>query len=163
MRHRPEGDLKKKRNMRNVKWSLSAYVLVLLSAATGASGATFTVKNLAHSGADSLRQAILDATGGSDTIVFQAGLTGTIKLTSGQLTLTSSVTITAPGASALTVSGNNASRVVQVNSGVTATLSGLTIADAGGSDGGGVFSNGTLTLSACTIQSNLPNSRGNRS
>src|SRR5258708_1818083 len=48
---------------------------------------TFTVLNVADSGAGSLRQAILDANAnaGADTINFAGQLHGTIGLTSGQL------------------------------------------------------------------------------
>jgi hypothetical protein len=51
---------------------------------------TFTVLNLADSGAGSLRQAVLDADAapGQNDIVFAAGLSGTITLTSGELDLT---------------------------------------------------------------------------
>ena len=58
----------------------------------------------------------------------------------------------------MTVSGNNASRVFQVDSGVTATISGLTIsggnAGAPAPDGGGLENLGTVTVSACTFTSN---------
>ena len=51
---------------------------------------TFTVLNLADSGTGSLRQAVLDADAapGQNDIVFAAGLSGTITLTSGELDLT---------------------------------------------------------------------------
>ena len=64
--------------------------------------ATFVVTNLNDSGPGSLRQAILSANANSpaaDTINFQAGLTGTITLTSGELAITDSVTINGPGLS----------------------------------------------------------------
>ena len=56
---------------------------------------TFTVSNLNDSGAGSLRQAVLDANAhaGADQIAFASGLRGTITLTTGQLTITDSVTI----------------------------------------------------------------------
>lgn len=75
--------------------------------------ATFTVASLADAGSGSLRQAIQDANNhaGADTIDFQAGLTGTITLTTGQLSITDSVTINGPGTDKLAISGNNASRI----------------------------------------------------
>ncbi|MBL8865320.1 MAG: hypothetical protein JNK93_07125, partial [Planctomycetia bacterium] len=93
--------------------------------------ATFTVSNLNDSGAGSLRDAIASANSaaGADTINFQAGLTGTITLAS-QLTITDTTgatTITGPGAERIGVSGNNATRIFQVNGGVTANFSGLTL------------------------------------
>src|SRR5262249_2276275 len=52
---------------------------------------------------------------------------GTITLTTGQLTInTNAVTIVGPGSGVLTVSGNNAGRVFEVD-GVNATIGGLTI------------------------------------
>src|SRR5262245_39833561 len=95
--------------------------------------ATFTVTNLADDGSCSLRQAIADANGTSepDAIVFQAGLTGTITLTSGQLNVTRPVTINGPGSGALTISGNNASRIFRVDDGSDAVntfaFSGMTL------------------------------------
>ncbi len=85
--------------------------------------AMFLVANLNDAGAGSLRQAILDANAnpGADTINFQSGLTGTIALKSGQLAVTDALTINGPGASALTLSGNNSSRVFNIDNG-TATL-----------------------------------------
>ena len=61
-------------------------------------------------------------------------------------------TITGPAAG-LTLNANGASRVFQVDSGVTAALSGLTITNGSTTtDGGGVDNNGgTLTLTGCTI------------
>src|SRR5262245_10192054 len=72
---------------------------------------TFTVLNLLDSGPGSLRAAVAaaNANPGADAIDF--AVTGTIGLTSGQLGIIESLTINGPGASALTVSGNGASRV----------------------------------------------------
>lgn len=70
---------------------------------------TFTVTNHADSGPGSLRAAIEAANdevvnAGADTIEFEAGLIGTIT-TSSQLPISSSITISGPGASQLTVRG----------------------------------------------------------
>ena len=56
----------------------------LVVGAGTADAAAFNVTNLNDSGAGSLRQAIADANsaGGADVITFQAGLSGTITLTS---------------------------------------------------------------------------------
>ena len=56
----------------------------------------------------------------------------TIELFSSQLTLNANVNIIAPGANLLTISGRNLFRVFQVSSGVTATLSGMTITGGNG-------------------------------
>src|SRR5262249_44959295 len=86
-----------------------------------------TVTNLSDDGPGSLREAIAIAPAG-DTVVFEPGLSGTITLTTGQLTIDKSLTIAGPGADVLTVSGDDASRVFLID-GSTVAISGLTIAD----------------------------------
>ena len=54
----------------------------------------------------------------------------------------------------LTVSGNYANQVFDVNVGVTATIAGLTIADGFGPSGGGILNNGMLTVSNSTLLGN---------
>jgi hypothetical protein len=117
---------------------------------------TFTVSNFKDSGAGSLRAAITaaNANPGADVITFSKN-NGTVTLTSGQLTITDSLTIDGPGANRVTVSGNNAGRVFAVAAGATVTMSGLTIANgAQVSAGGGILSSGSLTLQACTVTGN---------
>lgn len=82
--------------------------------------ATFTVTNLNDAGTGSLRAAVTAAnsnTSTADDIVFGAGLTGTITLTTLQLTIQGPVTITGPagGAPAITISGNNAMRIFNID------------------------------------------------
>jgi hypothetical protein len=118
-----------------------------------------TVTTLADAGPGSLRNAIA-TTPADGTVDFQPGLTGTITLTSGTLTLDHSLTITGPGAKGLTVSGNRQFTVVNVSPGVTATLAGLTISDGHGttgltvSGGGGINNQGTLTVTGCLLSNN---------
>ncbi len=123
--------------------------------------ATLTVQNLADSGPGSLRQAIADAAPG-DTINFAANVTGTITLTTGELLVDKNLTIAGPGSSALTVSGNNASRIFNLtNASATVAISGLAIANGrflvpqnSMSGGGGLRNAGTLTLSNCVFAGN---------
>src|SRR5262249_57945061 len=83
---------------------------------------TLTVRNNADSGPGSLRATIAAAAAG-DTIVFSNALNGqTIRLTSGQLTLTRDLDIEGPGAPRLTISGNDASRVFAVGARVRVML-----------------------------------------
>jgi hypothetical protein len=82
--------------------------LILALSFSTVQAATYTVINLNDSGAGSLRQAVIDANvlPTSDDIVFAEGLTGTILLTSGQISITQSVNILGPGRDVLAISGN---------------------------------------------------------
>src|SRR5262249_30880637 len=118
---------------------------------------TFTVLNLLDSGPDSLRAAVAaaNANPGADTIDF--AVTGTIGLTSGELDITDSVTINGPGASALTVSGNQDSRVFGIAGNPTVTIANLTVAGGWTTDspGGGIsVAGGTVTLDHVTVTGN---------
>ncbi len=132
-------------------------------AATPLHAASFTVTNTNDSGAWSLREVVATANANpdADTVTFDPALTvggpASIVLTSGQLDLTSSVTIQGPGASSLTISGNSASRIFSVGSGATVTLSGLSLINGSVtiSNGGGAIDNsGTLSISDCTLSGN---------
>ncbi|MGI8856293.1 MAG: beta strand repeat-containing protein [Thermomicrobiales bacterium] len=105
-----------------------------------------------------LRDAIAqnEANGGGHTITFAAGLTGSIRLTvanGGTLTLARDVTIDGTGAT-IAVDGNSTVGVFAVNSGVTATLSALTIQHGNAGSGGGIDNNGTLTVMNSTFAAN---------
>ena len=143
----------RERGMRQRRGAAVASGAALALAATvPAEAATFQVSNLDDAGPGSLRQAVLDANtaAGADTITFQAGLTGTILLISGQLAIEDSVDVQGPGASVLTVSGNDSSRVFYVydsDATLDVTISGLTLTDGAGSPGGVVVDWGeNLTL-----------------
>ena len=131
-----------------------------------AQAATFTVTNLNDAGAGSLRQAIEDANGaaGADVIDFQAGLTGTIMLTTGQLSITDSVDIQGPGAADLSVSGNNSSRVFYLYNGssvLDVTMSGLTITNGSANIGAGIIDfDENLTLDGVAISGNASTGDG---
>jgi len=97
-------------------------------------------------------------------ITFGPGVTGTITLTS-SLTIGGNMSIYGPGANELAVSGNSAFPVFEVNMGVTASISGLTVTKGYGqysvsADGGGIFNWGTLTVSNCTISGNSGGNSG---
>jgi hypothetical protein len=125
---------------------------------------TFTVLNLVDSGAGSLRQAILDANAstGADVIDFAKNVKGTIPLTSGELAITSDLTIDGPGADKLTVSGNDTSRVFNVDGGsddsarITVSISGLTVAHGRAPTAAGVRNHffSDLTLSDLVLTEN---------
>jgi hypothetical protein len=147
--------------------ALALALTIPLVASASASAAVFTVTNTNDPGAGSLRQAIINANAspGHDDIVFAGGVTGTIKLTAGELPVQSDMSIAGPGPTALTVSGNRSTRVFNVSSPGIAAISGLTVADgfahaddggsgggAGASGGGGaIFNQGTLSLSGVQV------------
>src|SRR6266496_3339643 len=89
-----------------------------------------------------------------DVITFS--VTGTITLISGQLTVADDLTIDGPGAANLKISGNNASRALEVTPGVTLNLNDVTMANGSvvGADGGGIHNAGTLTVTTSTFFQN---------
>jgi hypothetical protein len=104
--------------------------------------------------------------GGSDTIQFDpTTVTSPVVLAGTQLVLslpssTAVITING-GAAGITVDGNNQSNIFQVYSGVTASLNGLTISHGSSAyDGGGIYNDGTLTISNCTFASNSAGRNG---
>jgi hypothetical protein len=128
--------------------------------------ATFTVTNLLDSGPGSLREAIGQAneiSTDADTIVFQPGLTGTIVLTTGQLTVTGEVRIIGPGSGLLTIDGNGQSRIFQFDNGSSSLnhydLSGVTLTRGvatGDQHGGGIeVASETLFLRDVVIANNF--------
>ncbi|HYW71219.1 MAG TPA: right-handed parallel beta-helix repeat-containing protein, partial [Pyrinomonadaceae bacterium] len=145
-----------------------------------------TVTTTADSGPGSLRDVIANACDQSaitfDTATGNAfdptSAPHTITLTSGELAISKSLTVTGPAANQLTISGNNASRVFDITAG-TVNLNGLTVTGgnsggirnggatlmlaniavsgnaSSGADGGGIFNQfGTLTIVGSTLSNN---------
>src|SRR6266404_7917043 len=106
--------------------SAAIAAVLLCAVAIPAHAATITVTNTNDSGAGSLRQALADVNNG-DTITF--AVTGTIGLTTDELLVDKSITISGPGADNLAVNGNATYRVFYIAPGNTVTISGLTIAN----------------------------------
>jgi hypothetical protein len=144
--------------------SITVAILFFATVMTLRAG-TITVTNTNDSGPGSLRQALADANYG-DTIDF--AVTGTIGLTSGELLVDKSVTISGPGADNLAVNGNAKSRVFYIGPGVTVSISDLTITNGNASgggfpdfDGGGIYNDhAILTLTSCAISSNFAQDGG---
>jgi hypothetical protein len=127
---------------------------------------TLTVMTNLDGVAGSLRAAITNAHAG-DTIAFAQGLDGqTITLTGGELVLNKSLTIKGDGL--VTISGNHASRVFEVDGSTTnVTLSGLTITQGNGMGGaaqgygGDILDNGaTLNVNNCTLSAGSASNSG---
>jgi hypothetical protein len=132
---------------------------------------TFTVNGTGDSGTGSslvgdLRYCIThaNANAGPDTIVFDPTVFSTpqtITLTGGRLTLTDTATTTITGpAAGVTISGNNTTGVIAINSGDSAALSGLTLTGGSTINGGGLDNDGTATLTNCTVSGNSAGGRG---
>lgn len=143
---------------------------------------TTLADEVATDGAVSLREAVQaantdasvdgsEAGSGTDSIVFATGLTGTISLQLGQLSIASSMSITGPGMDLLSLDGMGQSRVIDIGDGATdVSLSGLTVtggvtraegltnSDANylAESGAGIRfqSSGTLTITGSRISSN---------
>ncbi len=135
-----------------------------------------------NSGVTTLRDAInqANADDGEDLIVFDRSKFSsaqTITLSLGELDITHNLDIIAPrdeltGADLVTVSGNKASRVFEIEPGATVTLSGLIVADGRRvrgdltveqanknsrlaiDNGGGIKNSGTLTLDSSIVRNN---------
>ena len=107
---------------------LAALTLAMIgSSSLVAAAATITVTNGADSGAGSLRAAIASASTG-DTIIVPAL---TVRLTSGQLEINKSLTITGAGARSTIISGTNQSRVFEITEG-SVSISAVTVTEGNG-------------------------------
>lgn len=127
--------------------------------------AMFTVTNLDDGPVNgpgdlpgSLRQAVFDSNAvvSVDDIVFQDGLTGVIALNSGELAITDDLTIDGPGADALAIDAQDASRIFNIDDGtddiIDVTLRGLTISRGNtNGDGGAIVATERLTIDESTI------------
>jgi hypothetical protein len=122
-----------------------------------------TVTSLGDTGAaGELRQVIAQANDetnfpGEDTISF--AVTGTITLTAGELLIGSQIKVTGPGAAALTISGNNTSRIFNINVTNPFAISGLTLTGGKSVNFGGAIAQtadaASLTVEDCVITGNV--------
>lgn len=109
-----------------------------------------------NDGVTTLREAIAAANAkpGADTISFNLG-TGshTITITNGQLSILDTLVINGTGN--LTINGNGRSRIFEISSNTSATLSKLNLVNGGTLIGGGAISNaGTVNLVDVTLSGN---------
>src|SRR5450759_2255420 len=154
-------------------WTVILTLLALTFSAIGvtpAHAASLTVNTLEDNttngdGLCTLREAITaannnvnfnDCTGagyGANTITFSVN--GPILLGSQLPTITDAAGLTIDGTGqTVTISGNNAVRVMQVGAGASLTLNNLTIANGIAAGGGGIFNNGTATITNSTFSGN---------
>lgn len=136
-----------------------------IDAAPLAPRVTLEVNNLNDSGPGSLRQAILDANAvpGADQISITAN--GLLPLVSALPTITEAVTIDVPGSNTFRlfiVDGQNSHRGFTIGA-VPVTISGLTVQNAaafGNLSGGGIYSEGDLTLAQVLVLNSHAGGRG---
>ena len=134
---------------------------LVCAAAVSAYATTITVTNTNDSGPGSLRQALVDSQDG-DTIDFDPSLKGqTISLTSAELFINKSITISGLGPNLLAVSrAQNAPafRIFNLMPGRSVTIQGLTISNGLAPEfgcGGGILDEGSsLSLINCTVSGN---------
>jgi len=137
-----------------------------------APAATITVNSLAdgapaNDGQCTLREALINANNndqsgsadcapgsGADSITIS--VTGTINLTGALPNISENLTINGPGAASLAVRRNTGGdyRIFRINGGVSATFSGMTIANGKTDIGGGIDNEGTLTINNCAVTGN---------
>jgi len=139
-------------------WGTPAIGLINALAGGAAAPYHLVVLNTNDSGPGSLRQAILNAVSGA-YITFSNSLAGaTIRLTSGQLTISSNLTIDAsalPGG--ITLNGNHASPIFRIVGSPTPTAKLLALILTNGYNtvaGGAVVNGGVLSLNNCTLAGN---------
>ena len=144
---------------------------IVTASANGAGSTDFTLSNSespslivttlsdavdVFDGLTSLREAIIfaNAKPGDDTITFT--VTGTINLDSALPNLASNIVLVGAGAANLTVRRNqeDAFRIFTVLAGTTVGISGLTITHGSAVEGGGIYNEGTLTLTDCVVTNN---------
>lgn len=116
------------------------------------------VTNNNDSGPGSLRDVIANACPDSP-ITFAPNVRGSIPLTGGALSIEKNLAIRGPGANLLAVQRSAAAANARIflitTASVTATISGLTIANGNVTDsGGGIYNYGTLTLANATLSGN---------
>src|SRR5881394_2051179 len=139
------------------------FVLAIFAMLPSPRGWAAVVTTTGDSGPGSLRQAIADATPG-ETLTFV--VTSPITLTSGELLITTNLTITGPGASQLTVQRSTAAgtpdfRIFDIRSGIV-TISGLTVSNGRSDSGGGILNQarGALTMHDLVVSGNAATNAG---
>ena len=112
----------------------------------------------------SLREAIAYATEADSVITFDPALfadgAGTITLRLGELVVNSNITISGAGQGLLTIDADQKSRVFFISEGMVVYLDGLSITGGKGTNGGGIYNHGALTVTNSTISGNTASCGG---
>jgi CSLREA domain-containing protein len=148
-----------KRCVRTVTGTILAALLatILSPLAARASCTVTTLADSADPGSPGELRYCVDNVGGA--ITFSPSLNGGTITVGSTLSINETTTIAGPGANLLTISGGNAVEIFDINTGVTATISGLTIANGNAGSvlvGGGIasYSGSALTVSNSTFSGN---------
>jgi len=160
----------RKRRRQQIATGAGVGVGATLAMGGAAQAAIFTVENTdepVDEGTLTLRQAItasqMPANAGS-TITFASGLSGTIHLSADLPPIHQPVTIQGPGAGQITISGEDAHQIFDMDSttdGFPVTISGLTLAHGYAGNGGAISSyNADLTLAGVVLSDNKANVLG---
>lgn len=141
----------------------TATVLMAISLGSTVQAADFTVTSTADSGdPGTLRTAINDATASGDAndrIVFGAGVSGTINLTSSLPPLPAPIEIKGPGSDKLTIDGGDAYPIFFATSDVA--ISGLTLKNGSSPAGGAItLAGGVSVLDGLNIESSQAQTGG---
>jgi predicted outer membrane repeat protein len=135
--------------------------LVCVCAASASFAAVDQVTSLADNGLPGTLRTQIAAAVPGDTIVFS--VRGTITLKLGPLEIQKNVIISGPGETKIFIDGAGLFNVFQVDSGVAAVISGVTIENGYASraiGGGGVNNQGALALISTTVSNNIQNEDG---
>ena len=145
----------------NTKVDSGAYELQTLIVDTTADNAALNTCDDAVPSDCSLRGAVVKANTdpSRNTLTFSSlfNTPQTITLTQGELLVQNTGPLSIGPPATLTVSGNNQSRVFNINPGADLTLDKMTIT---GGNSGGINNNGTLTLTNSTVSGNLASGSG---
>lgn len=138
---------------------------------SGSPGVQYTVTSLEKTIADdgvltfleafeaaNRNQPVGDAAAGSlsgqDTIQFAEGVSGTILLDEGELSIVGNLVIEGPGTDLLTVDASGKNRGFGVWPGVSAIVGGMTVTGGSAPNGGGIHNHGTLTVTNLKLSDN---------
>ena len=105
-----------------------------------------------------------DAQAGSDTeqdtIQFAPGLTGTVLVNDGKLTINDDLAIEGPGSELLTFDAEYENSLFLIQTDVVVAFRGMTITHGSTGGGGGIYNKGTLTLTDVSVSDNEVDSYG---
>jgi len=120
-------------------------------------GCPTTVTNPGDHGEGTLRD-VISCSPSNTNVGFILPPLSQITLTSGEILIEKNITLSGTGILNLTISGNNSSRIFQVQTGRSLTIKDMVLKDgAATTDGGAIYSKGYLSLRNVLLQNNFEN------